>query len=103
MKRHRLIVEDAIGALKMRFGILRQQLRFKIKSKANVFFTCVILHNFLIDTGTPLRPLPENEQEEEMQHSSDEDNTQGVDEVEDDTAAENIRSAYASMAWNSIG
>ena len=38
MKRHRLIVEDAIGALKMRFGILRQQLRFLKKNIDYCFF-----------------------------------------------------------------
>ena len=53
--RGRVIVENSIGRLKMRFNILANKVRV---SKANfkyVFLTCVALHNFMNESGSFIR------------------------------------------------
>ena len=60
-KKHRVIVENALGALKMRFKLLNNRLRVHKKNIGDIFFTCCILHNFLLNTGTPLWPFGEQE------------------------------------------
>ena len=47
----RILVKQSIGTLKMRFPILRGEMRFKPHICAKIFMTCIILHNFLISTG----------------------------------------------------
>lgn len=94
MKRHRLIVENTIGALKMRFGILRQVLRVRKQNIGDLFFSCVILHNFLMLTGTPLRPEADEVEEDMAVSSSDDDD---LNEAEENIVAEGVRTAFAMM------
>lgn len=55
LRRHRAIVENSIGALKMGFQILKNPIRARRKNVSVIAMTCVVLHNFLIDNGRGLR------------------------------------------------
>ena len=44
-------VENAIGALKKRYQILRKSTPYVAKKMAAVVYVCVVLHNFLLDRG----------------------------------------------------
>ena len=81
-KRHRVIVENALGALKMRFKILNERVRLRKKNVGDIFFTCIIIHNFLLQTGAPLRPEADGIVEDETIH-----------EVQDMTAAQEAASS----------
>lgn len=55
MTRGRVIVENAIGRLYMRFSILDNRFRIKKKNFSSVFLASVALSNFLNETGSFLR------------------------------------------------
>ena len=53
--RARVLVENAIGRLYMRFSILDNRFRIKKKNYSSVFLACVALSNFLNETGSFIR------------------------------------------------
>lgn len=53
--RGRVIVENAIGRLRMRFAILQGKCRIKKHNFKHVFLTCVALSNFFNETGSFIR------------------------------------------------
>ena len=50
----RIIVENTIGALKMRFPILKNQIRLHKKKFSPLIMGCIILHNPMNSMGVPL-------------------------------------------------
>ena len=50
----RIIVENTIGALKMRFPILKNKMRIRRKNFAHLIMGCVILHNLMNSMGVPM-------------------------------------------------
>lgn len=52
----RVIVENSIGALKMRFPILKDTTRIRYKNVGTILYACVILHNIINAMGLPLPP-----------------------------------------------
>ena len=53
--RGRVIVENAIGHLFMRFSILDNRFRIIKRNFSSVFLCCVALSNFLNETGSYIR------------------------------------------------
>lgn len=47
----RILVEQSIGTLKMRWPILRGQMAHQPPLASKILLTCITLHNFLINTG----------------------------------------------------
>jgi hypothetical protein len=56
----RIMVEQAIGTMKMRFPVLLSTMRMKRENCGAIILACCVLHNFLIDTGSGyLESIPE--------------------------------------------
>ena len=53
--RGRVIVENSIGRLKMRFNILAGKIRIAKANYKYVFLACIALHNFLNESGSFIR------------------------------------------------
>ena len=47
----RIVVEQSIGTLKMRFPVLQQTMRVKATNASKIMLACAAIHNFLINTG----------------------------------------------------
>jgi hypothetical protein len=56
LSRGRVIVENTIGALKMRFPILKETTRIRYKNVGTIFYACAILHNIINVMGLPPPP-----------------------------------------------
>ena len=52
----RIIVENTIGALKMRFPILKNTMRIRRRKFSTLLLGCVILHNTMNGMGIPMPP-----------------------------------------------
>lgn len=51
MSKLRIIIEQSIGSLKMRFPILRTEMRMRPRNCVRVMMACITIYNFLIDEG----------------------------------------------------
>lgn len=47
----RIVVEQSIGSLKMRFPLVLDSMRLSIKNIKRVFVAAIALHNFVLNTG----------------------------------------------------
>lgn len=45
------MIEQAIGALKMGFPMIKEPVRLSVRNIHKVYMACVLLHNFLIQLG----------------------------------------------------
>lgn len=53
LSKGRIIVENTIGALKMRFPILKNKIRIHRKNFSPLLMGCIILHNLMNGMGIP--------------------------------------------------
>ena len=54
LSRGRILVENGIGALKMRFPILKNTMRIRRKNVSTIVMGCCILHNLMTNMGIPM-------------------------------------------------
>lgn len=60
MSSARILVEQGLGTMKMRFPILRNEMRVKRRNCGRIIDAVASLHNFLLDTGSGyLEAIPE--------------------------------------------
>ena len=52
-------MENTIGALKVRFPILKDTNRMRVKNVTSIVYACVILHNMLNAMGIPVPDIHE--------------------------------------------
>ena len=58
LARGRIVVEQTIGSLKMRFPYLLDRLRCRREFASKVIVVCAALHNFLLSTGAGCWDVP---------------------------------------------
>ena len=91
----RIIVEQAIGTLKMRFPILMDGLRLRPRNCSRVILCCITLHNFLINTGGGFYDAYEEDKEQDSEGPERED---AGEEQNDEEGGEIVRDALCQMA-----